>query len=157
MLKFEQLPKKTPRWLAVSIFLTGGCLGYAIGVNALVALYGIFGFMANFFFPNALTISTSEAISFGVFGLVAGITAIMLSFLAYDMNVLSRKAIFRSRIMWIPTLVTSALLWLHHVHSSFQYHLSIWWPIITTATIIFGGFIPALLLGSKAAQKVHNR
>lgn len=95
--------------------------------------------------------------SFGVIGFVASITAVMLSFLAYDMNILSRKAVTLSRVMWVPTLITAVLLWWQHVHTSFQYHLSIWWPIAVSVSVVLGGFLPALLLTTKAAQKVHNR
>jgi len=157
MLRYQKLPAGTSRWLTLAILLTGGCLGYSISINAVIALYGFTGFLSNLFFPGSLPISPHEAVYFGVLGVAAAISATMLSFFAYDMNVLSRRAVFRSRIMWIPTLLVTALLYWQHTRSSFQYHLNLSWCIALACSIVLGGVIPAVVLSTAAARKLHSK
>lgn len=157
MVTYQKLPASTPKWLTYSLLVTGGFLGYSIGICALVALYGLFGFLANFFYPGSFTVSPSEAAYLGVLGIVAVAAAVVLGFLAYFMNGLSKKSVRIAKIAWMPVALTAALAWLQLGDTTRQYHLNVWWCIGVTVAIVLGGLVPAWLLGTTAGRKLHNK
>lgn len=154
---YEKLPKTTPAWLKWSVFIIGGCLGLSIGTTALLGLYGLSGFLSNLFYPDSLNISMHESAYLGAFGVVAAITAVMLSFLAYDMNILSKHSLSLSRVVWLPLMLTAALAYWQQSSSSLQYHVGAV-PVVAAITcIVLGGIFPWLLLRTPAGRKLHNR
>ena len=151
------MPKNTPKWLVWAVFLIGGCLGLSIGVTGLLALYGVYGFVGNMFFVASLDISPHQAEYLGAMGLVAAIACVLLSFLAYDMNVLTRRSIALSKIVWLPLVLTAIMVWWARHNTNFTHRPHALWLAGAAASIILGGILPWLLLRTKAAQKLHNR
>ena len=158
MLTYKKLPKGTPRWVTTAIFWLGGALGIAISAQALLALYGLSGFLTTLYYPNsAFAITTHEAVYLGVVGASAGLSALMLSFLAVRMNQLSKRAIGLSQIMWIPLSLTTLLVFWGHRMIGFHYGVPGVWVMTMFFSIIFGAILPWLLLRDPAVAKVHSK
>lgn len=158
MLTYKKLPKGTPRWITIAIFFLGGALGIAISIYTLVALYGLSAFLVNLFFPgSSFTIDSSEATYLGVTGIIAAIAATLASYLAVYMNGLSKKAITLSRIVWIPALIATVLVYTDTTFEGFTYIFSSTWVLGVVTSFIFAGILPWLLLRTKAARKLHSR
>lgn len=154
---YKKLPKGTPSWLTMSLFLLGGALGLSISIYALIALYGLTAFLVTLFFPHAtFEISSSEAIYLGIIAAAAVLSGVLTSYLAIYMNGLSRKSIGLSKLIWAPTLVTALLVLFDTMTNAFTYRFGTIWLIGAIASFIFAGLLPWVLLRSKAAQKLHK-
>jgi len=158
MLTYKKLPKGTPDWVTTAIFWLGGALGIAISAQALLALYGLCGFLITLYYPNsAFAITTHEAVYLGIVGASAAFSALMLSFLAVRMNQLSKRAIGLSRIMWIPLALTTLLVFWGHRMADFRYGVPGGWVLAGFVSVIFGAILPWILLRNPVAAKVHSK
>jgi len=158
MLKYQKLPKGTPRWVTHAIFWLGGALGISIASQSLLALYGLSGFLVTLFYPDStFAISPREAGFLGIVGVSAALSAVFLSFLGVYMNRLSKNAIPASRIVWVPLVVTAALVFWGHRVDDFTYGVPSIWVLAVFISIILGGVIPWMVLRSKAVAKVHSK
>lgn len=158
MIAYKKLPKGTPQWLTISILLLGGALGISISVYTLVALYGLSAYLINLFFPTAgFEISAGESAYLGVVGVASALSATVVSYLAVYMNGLSKKAIPQSRLIWIPTIVTTVLVIMSVGIENFSYAFNWLWILGICLSFVFSALLPWLLLRTKAAQKVHSK
>ena len=158
MIAYKKLPKGTPRWLTVSILLLGGALGISISVYTLVALYGLSAYLTNLFFPTAgFVISSGESAYLGIVGVASALSATLVSYLAVYMNGLSRKALPQSRIIWLPTLVTTIIVVINTTINDFRYPFSTLWLVSICISFVFSALLPWLLLRTKAAKRVHSK
>lgn len=158
MLKYKKLPKNTPHSVVLGILFIGFCLSYSIVATGLVAVYGLIGlFGGYFYYGSSIIISMHEAWYLGMLVLVSSITCVMLSFLAYYMNTLSKKTYSLSRVMSFPAILTTFAVLAQNKSSVFTYHISTPAVLAVSMIILFGGLFPALFLSTKAARKVHNQ
>lgn len=158
MLKYQKLPKGTPRWVTHAIFWLGGAIGIAISAMALLALYGISGFLVTLFFPGSdFVIDPAEAAYLGVLGVSAALSTVWLSFLGVRMNQLSRRAIGLSRMQWLPLSVTAVLVFYGHRMTDFIYGVPAVWVLAVFLALVFGGILPWIVLRDPAVVKVHSR
>lgn len=158
MLEYKKLPKKTPHSVVLGILFIGFCLSYSIVASGLVAVYGLIGlFGGYFYYGSSINIDAREAWYLGLLTVIAGVTAVMLSFLAYYMNTLSKKTYRLSRVMSIPTIITAFAVLMHNKSNVFTYHISTPATVAVAMIILLGGLLPAIFLSSKAARKVHNQ
>jgi hypothetical protein len=158
MLKYQKLPKGTPRWVTHAIFWLGGALGISIAAQSLLALYGMSGFLVTLFYPDStFAISPREAGFLGVVGVSAALSAVFLSFLGVFMNRLSKNALPASRIVWIPLAVTAVLVFWGHRIEGFNYGIPAVWVLAMFVSIILGGIVPWMVLRNKPVAKVHNK
>ena len=112
----------------------------------------------NLFFPSAgFAISSGESAYLGVVGLASALSATLISYLAVYMNGLSKKALPQSKLIWLPTLVTTILVAMSPLIGSFSYSFTPLWVVGAIVGFLFSAFLPWLLLRTKAARKVHSK
>lgn len=158
MLKYQKLPKNTKPSTVAGVLFIGACLGYGIAVHGFIALYGLGGFLNNYFFPaNNLPLADNEAAYLGLMGLAAAVCAVWLSFAAFDMNILSKKARLVAQSVGVPIIIVIGLVY-YQIHApAFKNHLSASWLTAAWLTFPLCGLLPAIFLNTKAARKLHNR
>lgn len=158
MVRYEKLSKQTPARVVLGILGIGLCLSYGIMASGLVAIYALIGLLAGYFYPeSSIIISGKEAIYLGVILAAAAVTVVMLSFLAYFMNTLSRITYRLSRVLWVPAIFLGLLVWWQSTADVFTHHISDSAVLAVAAIVPLCGILPALFLSTPAARKLHRR
>jgi hypothetical protein len=155
---YEKLPKGTSNLTTAGILAVGGCLGLGVTVTGFLAVYGIIGLFADYFYGGAgIILTTHEAWYLAALTMMAIVTSVMLAFLAFDMNILSRKALGLSKRVIFPILATAILVDYQASFVPSVDRLSNTWLLLISLTVPLCGILPRLFLNTKPARKVHSR
>lgn len=158
-MKYQPLPKHTPKWLSQALLWLGGALGISISIEALIALYGINAYLHLLFFPSSpFRISVTESVQLGVIGAMAGIAVLCLTMLALDLNSLHHKAaLVKSLVCATVLAIVAVAVSANYVNSSMSYP----YPLIAVTSAWFaaglGGVLPYMILRTDAAQKIKGK
>jgi hypothetical protein len=157
MLRYVGLPRSTPPRIKAGVVLCALLIGASIFVEAMITIYGLIGVFGQFFFETAqLPINRADGTMFALIAISAGTATIMLSYLAYYMNRLSKKARSVSRWVFVPLLTTLLLVTVDRTRLSLNYHISWVWVWCAYEVIVMGGLLPALFLHTRGARKLHH-
>ncbi len=158
MFTYEKLPKNTPKLTRKLVVLTGGFLGFCFVVQGLMALYALCALLAPLFFSSVfIPLHTRDTVLFTVQALSGAFACLLLGYVAFFMDRLSKRALPFSRWPWAPIVITYLCIAApRHVHG-FGYRLGLGWALACLAAIPLGGLFPYMFLRTKPARKLHNR
>jgi len=158
MFAYEKLPKGTSKRTQNLVVLVGILLGFCFVVEGLMALYAFCGLLAPLFFSNvSIPLQPRDTVLFIVQALSGSFACLLLGYVAFFMDRLSKRALPFSRWPYAPIIITYLCVATPRHSPGFSYHLGSGWAVATLLAIPLGGIIPYLFLRTRAARKLHSR
>lgn len=158
MIAYEKLPKGTSKKTQYGVMIVGLFIGLGLAVQSFITIYALSALFMPVFFPDVnLHLTGSDLTLFIVQAFSGAVAMLMLGYVAFFMDRLSKRALPFSRYTWIPILTTYICVALPRHTDWFTYHLGLGWALGCLTAIPLSGVLPYFFLRTKDAQRLHSR